>query len=81
MLPREVVVDLDVLARAWLHALLMMARAVVESLKIGVAPSWGNPNSPRKLRRKLASAPTSFAATYSDSGVERATVEMVYDFQ
>ena len=65
---------------ARLHGLLMMARAPVESVKIGVAPSWGNPSSPRKLQRKMASALASLAATYSDSGVELATVDMVYDF-
>ena len=29
---------------------------------------------------KMPSAPASLAATYSDFGVKRATVEMVYDF-
>ena len=67
--------------RAWLQGVLMMARAPVESVKIGVAPGWGNPSSPRKLRRKMASAPASLAATYSDAGVKRATVETVYGFQ
>ena len=67
--------------RARLHGLLMMAYAPVESVKIGVAPGRGNSSSSRKLRRKMASAPASLAATYSYSGVERATVEMVYDFQ
>ena len=81
VLPRVVVVDLDVLRACRLHGLLMMARAPVESVKIGVAPGWGNPSSSRKLRRKMASAPASLAATYSDPEVERATVEMVCDFQ
>ena len=64
-----------------MHELLMMACAPVELVKIGVALCWGNPSSPRKLQRKMAYAPASLAATYSDSGVERATVEMVFDFQ
>ena len=67
--------------RARLHGLLMMAWAPVELVKIGVASGYGNPGSLRGLRRKMASAPASLAATYSDSGVERATVEMLYDFQ
>ena len=29
----------------------------------------------------MASAPAALAATYSDSGVERATVDIVFDFQ
>ena len=60
--------------------MLIMAWALVESMKIGVAPGWGKPSSLRKLRRKMVSAPVSLAATYSDFRVERATVEMVYDF-
>ena len=66
--------------RARLHAMRTMAYAPVESVKIGVKPCWGNPSSPRKLRTKIASTPALLAATYSHSGVERDTVEMVYDF-
>ena len=76
-----VVVDLDVLRAC------PVARIVDDGLGTGRIGkdrrrAWlGNPSSPRKLRRKMASAPASLAATYSDSEVERATVVMVYDFQ
>ena len=67
--------------RARLHGLRTMACAVVESVKIGVVHCRGNPSSPRKLRRKMASVPASLAGMYFDSGVKRATVKIVYDFQ
>ena len=80
MLPRIVVVDLDVL-RACPVAMIVDDGLGTGRIGKDRRRAWlGNPSSPRKLRRKTASAPASLAAMYSDSGVERATVEMVYDF-
>ena len=77
VMPRVVVVDLDVLRAG------PVARVGDDGLcagRIGEDRRRALLGKP-KLRRKMASTPASLVATYSDLGVERATVEMVYDFQ
>ena len=56
-----------------------MASASVVYIKISVEAYCGNPSLLRELCTKMASTPTSLAAACSDSGVKRATVEIVYD--